>query len=208
MDITKQQAKKNEILNAAFRSIYEHGIEGISMRIIAREAHVNQATLHYYFNNKENMLVELLKVLFDKFIFDIEKRFNVADPPQKKLREIFLAGEEFIERQREMFIVFIDFWSISIRNPAMRELFSNLYHKLSDLIENVYEDGVTKEIFPPLPREMISVIVIGFVEGIGLQWHMRGETFNLKSYFDFILKDMFNKLNLEESSLKDIITTR
>lgn len=202
MDISKHQIKKNEIINATFKSVYEHGIDGISMRIIAREAHVNQATLHYYFINKENLLVELLEVLFDKCISNITKRFQASDPPRKKLREIIYSGRDSIENNKEMFIVFMDFWAMSIRIPAMRQSFANLYMKISDIIENVYEDGVKEGIFPPLPRGMMSVLIYGFVEGIGMQWHMRENDFNLGNFFDFLLKDMLAKLNLEESGLK------
>jgi AcrR family transcriptional regulator len=185
IDTAKHQIKKNEIINATFKSVYEHGIDGISMRIIAREAHVNQATLHYYFINKENLLVELLEV-----------------PPRKKLREIIYSGRDSIENNKEMFIVFMDFWAMSIRIPAMRQSFANLYMKISDIIENVYEDGVKEGIFPPLPRGMMSVLIYGFVEGIGMQWHMRENDFNLGTFFDFLLKDMLAKLNLEESGVK------
>ena len=202
IDIAKHQVKKNEIINAAFKSIYEYGIEGVSMRIIAREAHVNQATLHYYFINKENLLVELLKVLFDKCVSNITKRYQETDSPQKKLREIILSGKDSIETQKEMFIVFMDFWSMSIRNATMRELFSNLYLKISDLMENVYEDGVKENVFPPLPRGMISVLIFGLVEGIGLQWHMRDKAVDLDGCFDLLISDLFQKLHLEDSSFK------
>jgi AcrR family transcriptional regulator len=48
-DLKKYEIKKNTILNATHQCIFMERIVGISMRSIAKEAKVNQATLHYYF---------------------------------------------------------------------------------------------------------------------------------------------------------------
>jgi AcrR family transcriptional regulator len=57
-ELAKYEIKKHKIINAAFKRIYEQGIEGTTMRSIAKEAKVNQALLHYYFKNKEHLLEE------------------------------------------------------------------------------------------------------------------------------------------------------
>jgi hypothetical protein len=35
-----------------------------------------------------------------------------------------------------------------------------------------------------------------------MQWHMREGDFDLDKYFDFLLRQVFEKLNLEESRFK------
>ena len=72
----KNNVKRKEIINATFKCIYEKGAEEVSMRSIAREANINQSTLHYYFKNKENLLTEFVRALFDRFIYDIERRYT------------------------------------------------------------------------------------------------------------------------------------
>ena len=84
-DLTKCEIKKDNILNATYKCIYELGVSGISMRSIAKEAGVNQPMLHYYFKNRENLLTESLRALFDRFTADITKGYKASDPPEKKL---------------------------------------------------------------------------------------------------------------------------
>ena len=48
-------SSKGLILDAAERIFATHGYEGTSMRLIAREAGVAQALLHYHFNTKERL---------------------------------------------------------------------------------------------------------------------------------------------------------
>ena len=51
---------REEILEAARVVLTQTGYEKITTRRIAEAAHVNIATLHYYFGNKEALLTEAL----------------------------------------------------------------------------------------------------------------------------------------------------
>ena len=52
--LSKHEKKKSQILEAMFRCIYKDGITGMTTRSIAKEAHVYQSTLQYYFKNKKD----------------------------------------------------------------------------------------------------------------------------------------------------------
>jgi len=182
--LTKNDSKKGEIINATLRCIYEKGAEEISMRFIAKEAKVNQSTLHYYFNNKENLLIEFIEALFNRFIYDIQRQYSTSDAPGKKLEAIFNAGRTFVGKQKELFVVFIHCWALSMRNPIMRKKFSDLYDRICGVIENILEEGYQKGEFNKVPKDTFSNYIIAFVEGIGCQWHMTGMPFNLNEYFD------------------------
>ena len=198
--LTKHDNKKNEILNATLRCLYEKGAEEISMRTIAKEAKVNQSTLHYYFQNKENLLVNFIAFLFDKFIYDIEKQYRHSDPPEKKLDAIFSAGRNFVGKQKALFVVFIHCWALSMRNSTMHKKFSDHYGRISGVLENILEEGYQKGAFNKVPRDIFSNYIIAFVEGIGCQWYMTGISFqfNLNKYFDIFTA------NVKELILKKI----
>jgi len=186
----KNNAKKKEIIDATFKCIYEKGAEEISMRSIAREADINQSTLHYYFKNKENLLTEFIRALFDRFIYDIEKRYKDSDTPEKKLEAILEAGRTFGGRQREMFIVFIHCWALSIRNPSMQTVFSNLYQRISDVIDGILQEGYEQGVFNKVRKGVVSASIIAFVQGIGCQWLMTKKAFDLKEFFDIFADDL------------------
>ena len=120
-ELAKYEIKKHKIINAAFKRIYEQGIEGTTMRSIAKEAKVNQALLHYYFKDKEHLLEEFLQTLFNRFIYDIEKRYKASDPHQNKLEAYFAAGKDFLEKQRELFVVMVDVWTYCFRSKKLQK---------------------------------------------------------------------------------------
>ncbi len=183
-DLTRFEIKKSAILDATHKCIYEQGIARISMRSIAREAKVSQSILHYYFKSKEDLLAEYIETLLDRFIYEIERRYNQSDSPEKKLEAVFDAGKAFCSRQRDLFVAFVDSWELSIRNPKMKRFFSSLYERLTKLIEDIIEEGIKAGTFNDVSKDTLSVFIIGFVRGTGLQWYMREEPFDLDGLFE------------------------
>ena len=189
-DLVNYDQKKNEILNATYQTVYEQGIVDMSMRSIAKTARVNQSTLHYYFQNKENLLTEFIKALFDRFIYEIERRYVSSDPPDKKLEAIFEAGRDFAGKQRELFVVFIDCWSLSIRNPSLKKIFSDVYVNMTSLFEDILEEGMKSGAFNTVRKDILSVMLISFVGGMGMQWHMRKRSFDVRKHFNVLTHNL------------------
>lgn len=132
-DPTRFEIKKSAILDATHRCIFAEGVANTSMRSIAKAANVSQSVLHYYFKNKEDLLIEYSRKLVDWFVYDIERRYNQSDPPQKKLDAVFEAAKTFCGERRDLFVAFVDTWELAIRNPLMKESFTILYERLTKL---------------------------------------------------------------------------
>ena len=54
------QSTKEKILHATIDAIVKNGIQNVTTRVIAQEAGVNNAALHYYFGTKEQLLEAFL----------------------------------------------------------------------------------------------------------------------------------------------------
>ena len=183
-DLTKHEIKKNIILNATYKRILMEGVARISMRSIAKEAKVNQPTLHYYFKSKENLLIEFIRAFFARCINDMTKFFKPSDPPEKKLNALLEAGKDHILKEKERYMVFAEIWSLAIKNPAMQRTFINHYRDLFRLVETIIEEGIQKGVFNNVEKNVVSVFFITFVEGTGLLKHMRKKFSNINKQFD------------------------
>lgn len=197
--LTRFERKKSAILDATHTCIYKKGIAQVSMRSIAKEANVSQSVLHYYFKSKEDLLTEYIKTLLDRYIYDIERRYSQSDPPEKKLEAVFDAGKAFCSRQKDLFVAFVDSWELAIRNPTMQKSFANLYETLAKSIEEIIEEGIQSGVFRDVRKDSLSVYIIGFVRGTGLQWYMREEAFDLEELFDVFFGDL-KKFLLQDTS--------
>jgi len=169
------------------------------MRSIAKGAKINQALLHYYFKDKENLLSEFIGVLFNRFIYDIQKRYSASDPPQKKLEAFFEAGKYFVEKQKELFVVLIDVWSFSIRDPLLQKEFADMNKRLTGVMKTILEEGEDKEAFNRVREDTLAIFFVAFVIGIGCLWHMDNRSFDLAEHFDIITRNL-RQLVLKEDS--------
>ena len=196
-NLIRDKSKRTKIVNALFKCIYKDGVKNVTIRKIAEEANVNLGIIHYYFKTKENIYSECIRVLFDKFIYDIERRYKPSDPPEKKLEEFFCAGTDFIMKQKNLFVVFIDIWSLSIKTPKLQKIFIKWYEELSKVMESIIEEGMQNGVFNKVDKHELSIFFIAFVEGIGLQWHMRKKSFALNRHFE-VFNNHLKKIIIKE----------
>lgn len=68
----KDPAAKNKILEATINSIEIYGIEGCTIRNIAKEAGVTLSSIHYYFESKEALVDQAMELAMSNLFDDIE----------------------------------------------------------------------------------------------------------------------------------------
>src|SRR5580698_2250267 len=61
----KNEDKRREIMDAGRRVIFREGIWNTTTRKIAEEAGISLATIHYYFANKDELLVAVYEEMID-----------------------------------------------------------------------------------------------------------------------------------------------
>ena len=88
---------EKRILEAAKKVFHEKGFEGARMQVIADEAGINKALLHYYFRNKENLFNsvfrEALQEIFSKLVTIAGKEVSL----EEKIRLIFYNYISFLQ---------------------------------------------------------------------------------------------------------------
>ncbi|MDS0222734.1 TetR/AcrR family transcriptional regulator [Haloarcula sp. S1AR25-5A] len=60
-----------EILEATYRALCQHGYASLTLKDIATEADRSKASIHYYYDSKENLFAEFLDFLYDQFTAEL-----------------------------------------------------------------------------------------------------------------------------------------
>jgi TetR/AcrR family transcriptional regulator len=100
-----QRDKRNKIMQAALDLFSRSGVSGASIEQIAERADVSKTNLLYYFNNKDQLYIEVIKRLLDVWLAPL-KEFSVEQDP-------IVAISDYIRVKLEM----------SRDNPAESRLF-------------------------------------------------------------------------------------
>jgi AcrR family transcriptional regulator len=71
---------KSEIIEAAKRVFAAKGYDGASLRAVAREAEVDPALVHHYFDGKASLFVAAMALPFDPRVVPVHDRPDVSSP--------------------------------------------------------------------------------------------------------------------------------
>jgi TetR/AcrR family transcriptional regulator len=93
-----RQKNEEAILAAATEEFARHGFKGTSMNTIALRVGLPKANLHYYFNNKLGLYVEVMRNILD--LWDSAfSHLNADSDPAEALANYIRAKMEFSRRQ-------------------------------------------------------------------------------------------------------------
>lgn len=81
-------ATQQQVLDAAEQEFARHGFKGARMSAIAQGSLVTSATLHYYFETKENLYKAVLQRLVDEVQAILTQQNFDALPPEEALKQI------------------------------------------------------------------------------------------------------------------------
>ncbi|MBE7556320.1 MAG: TetR/AcrR family transcriptional regulator [Anaerolineales bacterium] len=179
---SRSDIRRQELVLAAYHLIAAKGFEGLRVRDVAADAGVNIATLHYYFNSKEDLIrgvVEYMVHLFltSKAPLPVEDNETAA----QKLRRIFLDLQYQLQQAPQMFAVFTELHLRSQRDPLVRAILRNLNEDWQAHVEAICQEGVRQGTFrPDINVQRAASEVIALIKGISLQAASQLDTFNFE----------------------------
>ncbi len=168
------QVRRDELVDIAYRHIAQRGFEGLRVRDVADEAHINNATLHYYFPTKE----ALIQAVVEKLIRGFETTGG-AEPaePRTALQDIqheFDDAQHRLVRDPEQFVVFTELLIRSRRDPAIAAIFSQLDQNWRRYLVSIAQRGIeTGEFRSDLDTVTTATAIMAMIKGFGFQ--MLGE---------------------------------
>jgi AcrR family transcriptional regulator len=170
--------RKDQIVRATVECIAQFGYHNFSMQDVAKVAKVSKGIIHYYFLNKDDLMLSVL----DRVALDIEQLIHtdidaIADPRRKL--EIFIAiCLDVVRGTKEYYQVNMDFWTQINQKEEIRVIIAKHYAKFRDSCAKVISEGIKKGIFRKVDPLMYSAYIIGVVDGISLQWLFDNAAFN------------------------------
>lgn len=141
----KKENKENEILEAAEKLFAEKGFKGATTTLIAAEAGVTHAMLHYYFRTKDQIFLKVL----DTYTEEI----------RQNLKSIMVSEINDTDFMRKVIEISFDFFN---EHSGQMALFFEVCKERPELIKD-YVDKLGKHIDPIIRshQEKVSKAVAG-----------------------------------------------
>lgn len=157
--------KREQIIDAAYQVISDKGYEKASIKDIAHAADITPGLVHYYFHNKEDILVELLNAISRQYTLDMQ--YLLTTVPSEKIANAALnEPKERVERQPEWYKIRYELFALGLRSP-------NISERVNALLENARSgiDAVLQKVFNKSKGETspVAAILLACFDGLALQ---------------------------------------
>src|SRR5688572_150050 len=159
----EQQARRDQILAAAYGQLAERGFEGLRTRDIAGRVGVNIATLHYYFPTKETLVRGVVAYAMGRF----RATLGGGGSPAAMLRAHFQGLRRLARDEPELFAVMGELALRARRDPAIGRILrdtDDVWHAtLRGLLRAARKEGA---IATETADDDLAALIIATLKGV------------------------------------------
>jgi AcrR family transcriptional regulator len=163
-----QEERKLQILKALDTCLQNKSFEKTSIKDIARTAGVNHGVLHYYFESKEDILLNYIDYVIDDYQTQVQewlKNKNLDGYGKNKfIQEIFEFVNHRITLNKGLSHIFVEIWEISLYHEVVRRKLRVAYRKWIDVLSGLIRQHMKDQAF----SFEISTAMVAFWEGMAL----------------------------------------
>ena len=179
-DIINQ--RRSQLIRAAYKVVGQKGYYDFTIRDIAREAGLSTGLVHYYFKNKEDLLLNLLKEMNANLKHYLNKALTLLSDPRDKLLAFCDQAFDLLDKEIAYFYVLIYFWAQINHNNRIRQANVKLFQSYRDEIASILKEGAAKGLFMVTDVKLTSVIIISLIQGTIIQYVIDNGAFDYREY--------------------------
>lgn len=178
-----ESARREQILDAAFRVAARDRLDGLTVRRVAKEANLSSGLVFFYFKTKDALLVALLEWLLDRTIVmrTDEGVLSLPTPRERFLARLRKAVES-VDRERVQVELFFDFWVMGTRHPEAREKLRSALDRYREVFRPLLVEVLRHDSIPGVTAESLAAVCVSFVEGCAVQAIMDPDHFDVESF--------------------------
>ena len=163
--------RKRQIFIGLFHTVVKKGFSHCTITEIAEAANVSRGILHYYFKNKQEMLLELMRVLGETHYEGLQRMIAETDDPREKLKGV--VRFQYLDESKPFHDtagVWVEFWGQAPHDREVREAVSAIQSRLRRLIADLIVQGMDKGVFRNVDPQCTASVIMSMMEGPTLQW--------------------------------------
>jgi AcrR family transcriptional regulator len=183
--VVDHQERRHELAEAAWRVIVRHGLEGTTTRLIAKESGYSAGVLAHYFESKDEILLEALRIshdgvdrrireaVDDKEGFDALRTFCIEVLPISELP----ARETHLE---------MSFWSRALVNDELRSVQRSESSRWRRFLEGLIVGAQRSGELVEMPPRTIAVLLSAVIDGLSIYGLLYPDRFGKTELIEFL----------------------
>jgi AcrR family transcriptional regulator len=162
--------KAQRIVDAMRGSVARRGAAGSTFDHVAREAGVSRGLLHYYFQTKERLLVEVVRRDTDIRMLKLNEALADAHTADDFIDALVRSLEDLVENDPEFVTLWFELFTVARRNEEIgaevAELTRRTREHVAELLEAKQREGVVRLHDSP---SAVATILFALGDGIAMR---------------------------------------
>jgi TetR/AcrR family transcriptional regulator, transcriptional repressor of bet genes len=179
-NVNSRELRQEQVIAATTRCIVEKGLSNISVKDIAKEANVSAGIIYHYFENKESLLLQVIKKAFKKSHEQVIAAVENCPTPLVKLERHWENILKTPSENTEFFVVLLSYLGEVKQNPEIQSIVGKFFRNLRTYVDNYLQEGVEQGLFEPSKSKHISTLLYSLGLGLGVMWMMEPKTINIE----------------------------
>jgi AcrR family transcriptional regulator len=159
---------RTAILKATFDALVKHGYSSLTIKRINEEFLKSEALIYHHYDSKDELLLDLLDYLLERFA---EREIPAADAadPETELRNILdhiLVRMEQNDRRDGLTTALIELQAQAAHDEAYRAQFTQTRARFHEALRETVSRGVDAGAFRPVDAERVADLLVTVVSGV------------------------------------------
>ena len=170
--------RKDQIIHATLSCIRKQGYHNFSMQDVAKKAGVSKGIIHYYFLNKDTLMLSVLETVVLEIEELLQKELLKTHKPEEKLIIFIELCLSLVQTTKQYYQVNIDFWTQINQKKDVSHIIAKHYQKFRNICTSILEEGMKQKVFQKHDSHQYSSFILAAIDGISLQTLFDTQAFN------------------------------
>ncbi len=140
-----RQVRREQIENAALKSVLKRGFPGSTLRVVAREAKVPLSFLHYYFRDKDDLMRCVAERILARAVERLEQARGSEHDPLRAAHAVLQECLMGTTENRSALLAFIEHWASCVRKGTVDRFYTKVHFSFRRVIANALRDAGVQE---------------------------------------------------------------
>lgn len=157
-----ETATADEIMEATYQALCEHGYANLTMQRIADESTMTSAAIHYHFDTKEQLMTAFLQHMLERFEDQIA---SDASDPRERLATFLEAVFAPADAESDFPTALMDLKAQAPYQDGYRTRFQEADERMRSLVAEAVRDGIAAGHFDDADPEIVARFVVTAIDG-------------------------------------------
>ncbi len=166
MTSSKQELRREQILQAALQVVVQNGYEKSRMDDVVQKAHLSKGAIYWYYKSKKELYLDLVRYWVKRYSVVLNHIVEEEATAAEQLQGVFTYFIDQFEKDPTVFKALVEFWSLAGKDPEFKSKLQKIYSSFLELIERIIAKGVTSGEFKAVDIKITALSIMVNIEGI------------------------------------------